>query len=216
MLMFVVQRPFLNYYSSTFLLYELSSPFLNIHWFCDKLNLTGSSIQWYNGMLLLLSFLSCRLVWGTYHSIRFNIDAWNAWNGRTGYLPIPDAIKTKNINGLDLSWPNVEYGGVPTWLYLTFLISNLTLNSLNWYWFQKMIDAVFKRFRPQPGAAEKEKKEAAEKKESEEIAAAKEQQVLTEEVIVEAAEKLLVHSEVGGAAFIGEDEEVVRRRARRA
>ncbi|KAI5300622.1 hypothetical protein KEM56_002318 [Ascosphaera pollenicola] len=204
-------RPFSNYYSSTFLLYELSSPFLNIHWFCDKLALTGSSIQWYNGMLLLASFLSARLVWGTYQSIRFNIDAWNAWNGTPGYVPVQNAIKATGNVAADLTWPNVEYGGVPTWLYLTFLLSNVTLNSLNWYWFQKMIDAVFKRFRPQPASSEKKKED----KKNDEVVA-KEQQLLSDEVLVEAADKLLVHSEVGGAAFIGEDEEVVRRRIRRA
>jgi hypothetical protein len=34
------QRPFLNYFAPTFILYELSSPFLNIHWFLDKVNMT--------------------------------------------------------------------------------------------------------------------------------------------------------------------------------
>ena len=52
----------MNYYGCVFLLYELSTPFLNIHWFCDKLNLTGSKIQLYNGFLLLGTFFLCRLV----------------------------------------------------------------------------------------------------------------------------------------------------------
>ena len=52
------QRPFVNYYAPTFILYELSSPFLNIHWFCDKLNMTGSKIQLYNGFINLLGIES--------------------------------------------------------------------------------------------------------------------------------------------------------------
>lgn len=45
---------------------------------------------------------------------------------------------------------------VPLWLALTYLLSNLVLNALNFYWFSKMIDAVRKRFVPP-----KEKKEKA-------------------------------------------------------
>ncbi|KAK3080578.1 hypothetical protein LTS18_000118, partial [Coniosporium uncinatum] len=63
-------RPFVNYYAPTFILYELSSPFLNIHWFCDKLHLTGSTIQLLNGVVLLATFFGCRLCWGTFNSLR--------------------------------------------------------------------------------------------------------------------------------------------------
>jgi len=63
------QRPFANYYGISFILYELSTPFLNIHWFCDKLDLTVSKIQLYNGFALLATFFGSRLVWGTYQSV---------------------------------------------------------------------------------------------------------------------------------------------------
>ncbi|PFH55466.1 hypothetical protein XA68_18265 [Ophiocordyceps unilateralis] len=42
-------RPFVNYYGCVFILWELSTPFLNIHWFLDKTNRTGSRAQLYNG-----------------------------------------------------------------------------------------------------------------------------------------------------------------------
>ena len=32
----------MNYYGPVFILYELSSPFLNFHWFFDKLGMTGA------------------------------------------------------------------------------------------------------------------------------------------------------------------------------
>lgn len=37
---------------------------------------------------------------------------------------------------------------VPSWLATSYLVSNLTLNFLNFYWFIMMISAVLKRFQP--------------------------------------------------------------------
>ena len=42
--------------------------------------------------------------------------------------------------------PNPE--DIPLWLALTYLGSNVVLNTLNFYWFGKMIETVKKRFRP--------------------------------------------------------------------
>ncbi|KAI8904707.1 TLC domain-containing protein [Gorgonomyces haynaldii] len=55
-------KPVFHYYSCLVLLFEVSTIFLNIHWFCDKIGLTGSTFQWINGIFLLLSFFSIRLV----------------------------------------------------------------------------------------------------------------------------------------------------------
>ena len=41
---------------------------------------------------------------------------------------------------------------VPVWLASTYLGSNVVLNTLNFYWFGKMIETVRKRFRPQKGS----------------------------------------------------------------
>jgi len=41
-----------------------------------------------------------------------------------------------------------DAGPVPVWLAGTYVLSNVTLNTLNWYWFVKMITAVKKRFEP--------------------------------------------------------------------
>src|SRR5271170_6240784 len=86
------QRPFVNYYGCTFILYELSSPFLNFHWFFDKLDMTGSRAQLYNGLVLLFTFFCCRLVWGTYQSVRVYQDIWNAIHHTPAALPIHDDI----------------------------------------------------------------------------------------------------------------------------
>ncbi len=44
--------------------------------------------------------------------------------------------------------------GVPIWLAVTYLSSNVVLNSLNFYWFGKMIETVRKRFEKKPTKAE--------------------------------------------------------------
>lgn len=169
----MVQRPFANYYGPTFILYELSSPFLNVHWFCDKLNLTGSKLQWYNGMVLLATFFCCRLVWGTYQSACVYYDVWQVMGMDLGGLlhqgtDVP--VTSKNAGSLfgvrdgglclgDASCVAAqsevmkfvdEKSHVPWWIVAVYLVSNLTLNALNWYWFGKMIATVRKRFEGKP------------------------------------------------------------------
>ncbi|KAK4674252.1 hypothetical protein QC763_118810 [Podospora pseudopauciseta] len=146
-------RPYLNYYSSIFILYELSTPFLNIHWFFDKLNMTGSKPQLYNGIALLVVFFCCRLVWGTYQSAVVYVDMWKAVQRGpdAGYI----AAAFEKASGVDKNLMHFakDAGPVPVWLAVTYVASNLTLNTLNWYWYFKMISAVKKRFEP----AKKEK-----------------------------------------------------------
>lgn len=167
------QRPFANYYGPPFILYELSSPFLNIHWFCDKVNMTGSKLQWYNGMVLLVTFFCCRLVWGTYQSASVYYDVWQVMQmDLTGVLhqgsDIPvtskNAANLFGVRGGELCLGDArcvaaqsevmrfvdEKSHVPLWIVVAYLVSNLTLNALNWYWFGKMIDTVRKRFAEKP------------------------------------------------------------------
>ncbi|KAI1435033.1 TLC domain-containing protein [Xylaria sp. CBS 124048] len=139
-------RPFVNYYSTVFILWELSSPFLNIHWFCDKLGLTGSRLQLYNGLVLIATFFSCRLVWGTYQSSLVYRDLMAGLNAT------PDVLTTDKLDlparyAESMRFVNASTT-LPTWLAAIYIGSNLTLNSLNFYWFFKMIEAVRKRFDP--------------------------------------------------------------------
>lgn len=135
-------RPFVNYYGPIFILFELSSPMLNFHWFFDKLNLTGSKPQLYNGLLLIATFFCCRIVWGPIQSFRVFRDVFYAYKN-------PPLTKDDGVP-------------VPLWLALLYLGSNAILNFLNYYWFGRMIDAVRKRFAPksEKGGDEKKKKEA--------------------------------------------------------
>ena len=148
-------RPFVNYYCPTFVFYELSSPFLNIHWFLDKCGKTGSRIQLYNGILLLSTFFGARLLWGTYQSLRVYQDVWAGVHFDTA-----DPNVDNNI--LVQAWRNGTAGtgdmrfatgeNVPDWLGAVYLGSNLVLNALNYYWFGAMVRAVRKRFEPKKGS----------------------------------------------------------------
>ncbi|KAF1986095.1 DUF887-domain-containing protein [Aulographum hederae CBS 113979] len=155
-------RPFANYYGLNFILYELSTPFLNIHWFLDKLSLTGSRAQLYNGIALLVSFGGARLVWGTYQSALIYHDVWMAWGARgtplgegCGRYLDPGVGK---VVGEGFGVP-VECQELPAWLAVLYLGSNTILSLLNFWWFGKMITAVRKRFVKKEGKGDGEKKE---------------------------------------------------------
>lgn len=115
--------------------------------------MTGSKAQWYNGILLLGSFFSCRLLWGTYQSIRVYQDVWAglhfdasarlaAQAKDTVFEPFGEGDEVMRYAG---SYP------LPNWLACVYLVSNIVLNTLNFYWFGKMIETVSKRFREPKG-----------------------------------------------------------------
>ncbi|KAF3491482.1 DUF887 domain-containing protein [Arthroderma uncinatum] len=157
-------RPFVNYYAPTFILYELSTTFLNFHWFFDKLGMTGCRAQWYNGMVLLSVFFSCRLIWGSYNSFYVFWDIYRAFQATSKSAQLSTAefhslvFSPRNTtmclddnciraNAEISQFAHFSATGIPPWLAFTYLGSNTVLNTLNWYWFSKMIDAVLKRFR---------------------------------------------------------------------
>lgn len=111
-------RPFLIYFGIRVLLWELSTPFLNINWFCDKLGLTGSKLQLYNGIALVTIFFFARVVFGWWTSYHF----FHTFYTRRDELPM----------------------GIP-WIYAA---GNVILNSLNAFWFTKLISGIQRRFSP--------------------------------------------------------------------
>jgi hypothetical protein len=118
------------------MLYELSTPFLNIHWFFDKLGMTGTKAQLYNGLTLLVVFFCCRLVWGAYSSFNIYKDVWDA-------LHLDRTTKMQNDSEMMRFGQNRE---LPTWLVVLYMGGHVTLQVLNVWWFSKMIAAVRKRF----------------------------------------------------------------------
>ena len=136
------KHPFANYYGAAFVLYAMSTPFLNIHWYLDKCNMTGGKAQLINGIALLVTFSGSRLVWGTYQSLKLYQDLVHV-------LRMPES-ETK-------SWPHgselMRFSGkqvLPVWLTYTYLANNTLLMVLNFYWFWRMIETVTSRFRSPP------------------------------------------------------------------
>jgi hypothetical protein len=126
------------------MLYELSTPFLNFHWFFDKLNMTGSKAQLYNGIALVSVFFSCRLVWGAYSSFNIYRDTWNAL-----YF---DPSTAKLSTNEDLMRFGKDHA-LPAWLVIIYMGGHIILQLLNVFWLGKMIAAIRKRFTPEAQAA---------------------------------------------------------------
>ena len=138
-------RPFANYYGINFVLYELSTPFLNVHWFLDKFGMTGSTVQWVNGILLLASFFASRLVWGVYQSVHIYRDVYTAWRSQ-GVLSDACATVFADLQSGGVANIPLACRQLPTWLGLFYVGANTALTVLNVLWFWKMIAAVRKRF----------------------------------------------------------------------
>ncbi|KAG1903779.1 DUF887-domain-containing protein [Suillus fuscotomentosus] len=112
--------PFVPYYAVRFLFWELSTVFLNIHWFLDKTGKTGSALQLVNGIVLITTFFCVRCIWGAMMSYDFFVTLDSVY----------DQILTPYL---------IIYGG-----------GNVLLQGLNWFWFTKMIAALVKRFQGKP------------------------------------------------------------------
>jgi len=78
---------------------------------------------------------------------------WRALN----HVPASQSIDIEKLNGTMTNNAVPVHGDImrfagqeylPLWLGIVYLGSNLVLNTLNFFWFGKMIDAMRKRFAP--------------------------------------------------------------------
>ncbi|KAJ2162347.1 hypothetical protein GGF46_000711 [Coemansia sp. RSA 552] len=109
-------RPSLQYYGASFIMFEASTIFLNINWWLDKLGMTGSRLQLYNASVLILLYLTVRIIFGTFMSFSMFSE-----------------LKSRGTQ-------------TPTFLYYFYRIANCAVLGLSYYWFYLMIAAVKKRF----------------------------------------------------------------------
>jgi hypothetical protein len=113
--------------------------------------MTGSKLQLYNGIALLVTFFGCRIVWGTYSSVLIYSDIYKALTTtpRNAMELLMDAKCDGNASLNQYTGPGCELGDLPMWLVCVYLIGNTALSLLNFYWFSQMVKAVRKRFVPQ-------------------------------------------------------------------
>lgn len=115
----LVYKPLLMFDGLSILIWELSTPFLNIHWALDKLGRTGSRIQLVNAVFLVLAYVCVRLLLGVYASYRL----------------------------IELLWASTSTARpVPPTLQMFYTLGLPALNFLNYMWFFKMLRAIRKRF----------------------------------------------------------------------
>ncbi|KAG7808572.1 hypothetical protein KL921_003654 [Ogataea angusta] len=102
----------------SFLIFEASTPFVNFYWFASRLpkGTVNETLFMVNGILLIVSFFSCRIVWGIYAAFRtFDVCLKVRDQLPTGVLPIAIGL-------------------------------NIGLNVLNIHWFSKMVLLAYKKF----------------------------------------------------------------------
>lgn len=137
--------------------------------------MTGSTLQFVNGIFLLLTFFSCRLLWGTYQSFRVFYDVYNAYAAGAVTLTDLEFGKLNNstvVGNAGFKHDVLQFAEgqtVPLWLAAAYLASNIILNGLNWFWFGKMIETLRKRFDPPIGTRKPEVNEPKEIPEEEQI-----------------------------------------------
>jgi hypothetical protein len=108
--------PFIAYYSAIFILFELSTPFLNLRWFGLKFpNLFPSSFQLINNSILILIFFFVRICYGWYQASMLFTDFYYTYQD-----------------------PRFNTVGA-----VVIFIGNMILNLLNLYWFYRMVRVAY-------------------------------------------------------------------------
>ncbi|CAI5757575.1 unnamed protein product [Candida verbasci] len=103
--------PYCQPWAGAFLTFELSTPFVNLNWFASHLP-TGTFSDKFiiiNGLLLMITFFSVRIVWGFYAVYQLYKDIQFTLNMINNFIPY------------------------------SILILNLGLDCLNVFWFYKMV-----------------------------------------------------------------------------
>lgn len=110
-------RPYCMPWVPAFLLFELSTPFVNINWFASRLpaGTVSDRTVAINGVCLLVTFFLVRIVWGFYAVALLAYDMWHVWRHDHWFFPV------------------------------STLVLNVSLDVLNVYWFSKMLAIAKKK-----------------------------------------------------------------------
>ncbi|CDK25387.1 unnamed protein product [Kuraishia capsulata CBS 1993] len=120
--------PFMQPHIPSFLIFELSTPFVNVNWYCSRLP-TGSvpnKLILINGLLLMISFFTVRILWGFYAAVNSFLLCLKVWDQ------------------------------LPVWLPVSIFSLNIALDCLNLLWFYKMVLIAKKKARGAKSSKPKE------------------------------------------------------------
>lgn len=99
-------RPFCMPWIPGFLIFELSTPFVNINWFASRVS-TGKTCEKViivNGILLLITFFSVRIVWGFYAVVLVAADMLATWGKVSRFFPCITLALNVLLDILNLFW----------------------------------------------------------------------------------------------------------------
>lgn len=127
-----VEYQFIHYYSAIFLLFEISTPFLDIRWIGLKFDVLSESVKLVNNIILILIFFFVRICWGWYQVGRLGLDFYSV----------------KDSEG----FPAIGAGII--------LSCNVVLDILNVFWFSKMMIVAITTLKQMFGFSKKDKDES--------------------------------------------------------
>ena len=115
------------------MLWEISTPFVHMRWFLYKIGRGSTRLYLANGLAMMVVFCLCRIVWG---GCKF---------------PRSSGFLLRDVGGGDVDLamryfisstkPQDVISPITIWLLRAICVS---LNGLNWYWFQQMVVIAFR------------------------------------------------------------------------
>ena len=94
-----------------FLLYELSTPFMNIRWFLSSLDMKDTLLYSINGLVFTITFLLVRIVFGLSFSVKIIINILTMEDPRIKIIRIPFVLSAIILNSLNIFWFSQIYHG---------------------------------------------------------------------------------------------------------
>ena len=115
----------LSYYGAVFLIWEASTPFVYARWALHTAGLSSTPLYTAAGLAMTATFFAARIVFGLGASAR-----WWAVAARELRAPL------FGVNG----------GSIPPSVLIGYNIANVAMNSLNLFWFGKMVASIVRHF----------------------------------------------------------------------
>ncbi|EFJ41140.1 hypothetical protein VOLCADRAFT_98909 [Volvox carteri f. nagariensis] len=111
---------FLHFHGAAFLMWEISTPFVHFRWLMYKIGMANSVLYLVNGLLMIVAFFGCRNVWGYFQS----------------YILVSDVVRERYR-------PDSPFPAAAT---VGYCFVAVVMNTLNTYWFVKMVAAAMAVF----------------------------------------------------------------------